>query len=366
MKTNARYHKMFHLLLLLPFLLILNDAYCDQAGKNLVIGKIKTAEASGKPLSWNEYYQFQEDTSTTLAPAESAECWKTLRESQKKPAIAKDELVRLFEAKQKSIKSFSTTILIDQQITSATEKTSTPNLRNRAKQEYDFSMSGEKIFVLRKNREDNSIIEAVAYDGKVTRRMQANRRSQLSGTVSNNTKKTVFLSDLYECQLGLSGLIRSSEYGDEYLGSLDVATFAKNSDSILFDRVETQSGVRTVCLCSMNECIFLDIDREYAVVAIETWSNIQGKKTRSRKVGNRDFVKYNNEIWLPTTSTDEQVVSARSTPYTRIYNIRFENTKFNTTIPDEVFSNVFPAGIRISDQTTGNTYVSEPFQPTGK
>ena len=139
----------------------------------------------------------------------------------------------------------------------------------------------------------------------------------------------------------------------------DMVAFLQDTLTVVFEKTQTIDGVECVVVSDLTSTLYLDPNRDFALVKMDINSFEFDGDSRGFKVEprfsriNSEFVDYGNGIWLPKKSTFTELFEGTDT-IERV--VLLDEATVNKQIPGNLFEDIFPDGIIVIDNINNITY----------
>ena len=365
MRTRANLKLLWTLLAFLNALILCQDhSLADDQSLNLVLEEITSAKARGRPFLLLDYYAIRHKPEINLTSAESVQAWWALKASQQ-PIISNQKLAELFESKKAGLKSLSYGQTFEYGNDIAYPLYDFMPQSNRVRLlETEFALSGQKIAyrtVSRRVGWERIRTRHLAFDGKHKRELVQSLEGTNIGTVSELAIRQGFVPTDFRPTRGLltvTGLLSADQFGYGNMPSVDAQLLASKEATIVFETTEEKFGDSVLCMSDGASAFYLSLDKDFSLVAMESYRIMNeewwGVRELTSRLLNSPLRDFGSGLWLPTETVAQHFEDGKivcTDKYT------FTDLAVNETIPDQVFTDIFPIGTHVRDKTANINYV---------
>jgi hypothetical protein len=279
-----------------------------------------------------------------IDPARIRDLWSALAQKQQ-PVISREDLAAIIKAQRSALNN----AVLDFDVTS--EPLTGSGQKTAA--HYRSMLSGNKAYMQSQAGPTLDKLgprTVMAYDGTALRVLQEQTKGLHQGGIEPLQSRKGFFSP--DHLLASAMLLDSERDLGQKWPVYDLVAMLEQPVTIVLEQRETVDGVNAVVVTDMRHRIYLDPDRDFAVVRTEQWqlAKDQNGKPVNQKLAyarnNRNLVDSGNGIWLPKEV--EQTWFKDGKPTDRSVT-RAAEAKLNASITDDDFRNIFPYGTSISD-----------------
>lgn len=328
---------------LIGVLLLLCSISTRSASAELIEELTRIKQRNGAAPTAEQFYQLVEDSKLKLLTPEGVAALQHLKSLQH-PSIEPRKLAAIMKAKRDSI----VTIYIKYHVAHENHPS---GLRTES---ITYAESGVMEYVRATNQVDAGSKRIVApnlvmaFDDMVVRRYEE----------SNPPRAEIRVFDqglhLELIQLHTNPLVQAmmSEWatiGDKPQPITDLYTYFMGDHAIIFEQPETVDSVR----CIMGSfgflfAVYLDPERDYALLRRESFSNASGKRLLRSRVDFSDLQDCGGGLWLPRKFTKVLFDQTGKREYSM--EVTVDTLKVNQGVEGLSFTDgIFPEGVEVTD-----------------
>jgi len=273
-------------------------------------------------------------------------------------AISKDALLKLVEARQKSISSFRCKYTVFIEVFDKTQGYGTDR-----KVSYEFGWTGDKLYLDNKPAITSNRTPRVtkAYDGEKVLSLLSYGEGHLHAGLEKADAEALRVFFQPYMPLTLSMLFDTGLCKFDQVRDVNLLFYLQEQKRLfgIFEKKETVAEFECIVVADLSNRIYLVPQKDFSVAQSETYKQefsngvLSGRWLASRSTL-FDLVDHGNGVWIPSKAVIE--IFDKSGKIALRYSVDVSLVEVNKRIGDDYFTGFIPDGTLVADVADGLVY----------